>query len=48
LKSHNFYSPPNIISVIKLSSMRWVAHEERIGATRTAVGILVGKLERKS
>jgi hypothetical protein len=39
------YSSPNIIRMIKSRRMRWAGHVTRIGETRNAYRILVGKLE---
>jgi hypothetical protein len=44
---HNLYSSPNIIRIIKSRRMRWVGHVARMGETRNAYRIFVGKLERK-
>jgi hypothetical protein len=42
---HNFYSSPNIIRMIKSRRMRWAGHVARMGETRNACRILVGKPE---
>ena len=39
------YSSPNIIQVIKSGRMRWVRHVARMGDSRGAYRILVGKPE---
>jgi hypothetical protein len=44
---HNLYSLPNIIRMIKSRTMRWAGHVARIGETRNAYRILVGKPEEK-
>jgi transcription termination factor 2 len=44
---HNLYSLPNIIRMIKSRRMRWAGHVARMGETRNAYRILVGKLEGK-
>jgi hypothetical protein len=44
---HNFYSSPNIIRMIKARWMRWAGHVARMGATRNAYRLLVGKPEGK-
>jgi hypothetical protein len=44
---HNLYSSPNIIRMIKSRRMRWGGHEARMGETRNAYRILVGKPEGK-
>jgi hypothetical protein len=44
---HNLYSPPNIIRTIKSRRMRWTGHVARMGETRNAYRILVGKPEGK-
>jgi hypothetical protein len=44
---HNLYSSPNIIRMIKSRRMRWAGHVPRMGETRNAYRILVGKPEGK-
>jgi hypothetical protein len=44
---HNLYSSPNIIRMIKSRRMRWEGHVARIGETRNAYRILLGKPEGK-
>jgi hypothetical protein len=44
---HNLYSSPNIIRMIKSRMMKWAGHVERMGETRNAYRILVGKPEGK-
>jgi transcription termination factor 2 len=44
---HNLYSSPNIIRMIKSRRMRWAGHVARMGETRSANRILVGKPEGK-
>jgi hypothetical protein len=44
---HNLYSSSNIIRMIKSRRMRWAGHVARIGETRNAYRILVGKPEEK-
>jgi hypothetical protein len=44
---HNLYSSPNIIRMIKSRRMRWAGHVARMGVTRNAYRILVGKPEGK-
>jgi hypothetical protein len=44
---HNLYSSPNIIRMIETRSMRWTGHVARMGETRNACRILVGKPEGK-
>jgi hypothetical protein len=44
---HNLYSSPNIIRMINSRKMRWAGHVARIGETRNAYRILVGKPEGK-
>jgi hypothetical protein len=47
-KINNLYSSPNIIRMMKSRSMRWAGHVARMGATRNAYRILVGKPEGNS
>jgi hypothetical protein len=42
---HKLYSSPNIIRMIKSRRMRWAEHVARMGETRNAYRILVGKPE---
>jgi hypothetical protein len=44
---HNLYVSPNIIRVIEQRSMRWAGYVARIGGTRNAYNIFVGKREGK-
>jgi hypothetical protein len=44
---HNFYSSPDIIRMMKSRRMRCGRHVARMGETRNAYMILVGKPERK-
>jgi hypothetical protein len=44
---HNLYSSPNIIRMIKSRRMRSAGHVARMGETRNAYRILVGKSEGK-
>jgi hypothetical protein len=44
---HNLYSSTNIITMIKSRRMIWAGHVARIGETRNAYRILVGKPEGK-
>jgi hypothetical protein len=44
---HNLYSSPNIIRMIESRRMRWGGHVARMGKTRNAYRILVGKPEGK-
>jgi hypothetical protein len=46
-KLHNLYSSPNIIKLIKSRRMRRAGHVARMGETRNAYRILVGKPEGK-
>jgi hypothetical protein len=43
----NLYSSPNIIRMMKSRRMRWAGHVARIGETRNAYRILLGKPEGK-
>jgi hypothetical protein len=42
---HNVYSSPDIIRMIKSRRMRWAGHVARMGETRNAYRIFVGKPE---
>jgi hypothetical protein len=42
-----FTAAPNIIRVIKSSSMKWARHVARMGEMRNAYSIFVGKPEGK-
>jgi hypothetical protein len=44
---HNLYSSPNTIRMIKSRKMRWAEHVGRMGETRNAYRILVGRPEGK-
>jgi hypothetical protein len=44
---HNLYSSPSIIRIIKSRRMRLAGHVARMGETRNAYRILVGKPEGK-
>jgi hypothetical protein len=44
---HNLYSSLNIIRMIKSRRMGWAGHIARMGQTRNAYGILVGKPDVK-
>jgi hypothetical protein len=44
---HNLYSSPSIIRMIKSGRMRCAGHVARIGETRNAYRILMGKKEGK-
>jgi hypothetical protein len=44
---HNLYFSPSIIRMIKSRRMRWAGHVARMGETRNAYRILVGKPEGK-
>jgi hypothetical protein len=44
---YNLYSSPNIIRLVKSKRMRWAGHAARMGETRNAYRILVGKPEGK-
>jgi hypothetical protein len=45
IKLHNLYSSPNIIRIIKSRRMEWAGHVARMGETRNAYTILMGKPE---
>jgi hypothetical protein len=45
---HNLYTSPNIIRIMKSKRMGWSGHIARMGKTRNAYRILVGKPEGKS
>jgi hypothetical protein len=47
VKLHSLYSSPNIIKMIKSRTMIWAGHVARMGETRNAYKILVGKPEGK-
>jgi hypothetical protein len=40
---HNFYSSPNIVTVIKSRKLRWAGHLARMEEGRSASKILTGK-----
>jgi hypothetical protein len=42
---HDLYSTPSIIRIIKTKRMRWAGHVVRMGETRNAYMLLVGKPE---
>jgi hypothetical protein len=44
---HNLYYSPNIIRMIQSRRMKWAGHVARLGETRTAERVLVGKPEGK-
>jgi hypothetical protein len=44
---HNLYSSPNIIRMLKSRRMRVTGHVARMGETRNAYTILMGKARRK-
>jgi hypothetical protein len=44
---HILYFSPNIIRMIKSGRMRWAGHVARMGVSRNAYRILVGKPEGK-
>jgi hypothetical protein len=44
---HNLYSSSNLIRMVKSRRMRWAGHVARMGETRNAYRILMGKPERK-
>jgi hypothetical protein len=47
VRKGNLYSSPNIIRMIKPKRMRWAGHVARMGETRNAYRVLVGKPEGK-
>jgi hypothetical protein len=44
---HNLYSSSNIIRKIKSRRMRWVGHVARMGETRNAYRLLVGRQKER-
>ncbi|KAJ4447057.1 hypothetical protein ANN_09046 [Periplaneta americana] len=44
---HALYSSPDIIRNIKSRCLRWAGHVARMGESRNAYGVLVGRLEEK-
>jgi hypothetical protein len=44
---NDLYGSPNIVTVIKSRTMRWVEHVARIGKGRGVYRVLVGKPEGK-
>jgi hypothetical protein len=44
---HKLYPSPNIIRMMKSRRMRWAGHVARMGETKDAYRILVGKPEGK-
>jgi hypothetical protein len=44
---HNLYSSPNIVRVIKSSSMKWAGHVERMEEGRVVYRVLIGRPESK-
>jgi hypothetical protein len=44
---HNLYSSPNIIRMIKSRRMKWARHVARMGETRNACRVFVGKPNEK-
>jgi hypothetical protein len=44
---HNLYASPNMSRMIKSRRRRWAGHVARMGETRKAYRILVGKTEEK-
>jgi hypothetical protein len=46
-KFHNLYSPPNIMKVIKLWSMKWIVHVSCVWQMKNAYNILAEELGRK-
>jgi hypothetical protein len=47
LSTHDLYSSPNIIQVIKVRGMRWAGHVAHRGRRRGLYRVLVGKPEGK-
>jgi hypothetical protein len=45
--SHNLYSSPSIITIIKSRRMKWSGHVARMGEKRNVYRLLVGKPEGK-
>jgi hypothetical protein len=45
---HNLYASPNIIGVIRLRRIKWAGNIARVGDTRNAHKILVGKSEKRN
>jgi hypothetical protein len=43
---HILHSSPNVIRMIKSRRIRWAGHVARMGETRNAYRILVGKVRR--
>ena len=46
-KLNDLYSSPNILRVIKSSTMRWAVHVARMGEERGVYRVLLGKPEGK-
>jgi hypothetical protein len=44
---HNLYTSKNIITVIKVTNMRWAGHAIRMAEMRSVYKIVVGKPEGK-
>jgi hypothetical protein len=44
---HSLYSSPNIVTVIKSRTMRWVGHVARMGVGRGVYRVLVGRPKDK-
>jgi hypothetical protein len=44
---YDLYSAPSIITIIKLSRMRWVGHEVQVGEKRNMYRLMAGKAEGK-